>query len=60
MASMIYGEPRFTNDVDMVADIPMGKVSHFCNAFQSPEYYVSESAIREAIQKRFQFNLLHP
>ena len=60
MASMIYGEPRFTNDVDMVADIPMGKVSQFCNAFQSPEYYVYESAIREAIQKRFQFNLLHP
>jgi hypothetical protein len=60
MASMIYGEPRFTNDVDMVADIPMGKVSQFCNAFQPPEYYVSESAIREAIQKRFQFNLLHP
>jgi hypothetical protein len=30
MASMVYGEPRFTNDVDMVADLPMAKVDRFC------------------------------
>jgi len=60
MASMVYGEPRFTNDVDIVADIPCAKVEQFCRHFSEPEYYVSEAAVREAIQRRFQFNLLHP
>lgn len=60
MASMVYGEPRFTNDVDIVADIPLTKVDRFCQHFAAPEYYVSEAAVRDAIQRRFQFNLLHP
>lgn len=60
MASMIYGEPRFTNDVDIVADIPLMKVGRFCQHFAEPEYYVSETAMRDAILRRFQFNLLHP
>lgn len=60
MASMIYGEPRFTNDVDIVADIPLVKVERFCQHFVAPEYYVAEVAIRDAIRRRLQFNLLHP
>lgn len=60
MASMAYGEPRFTNDVDMVADIPLAKVERFCQRFAEPEYYVSAEAVRAAIQGRFQFNVLHP
>jgi hypothetical protein len=60
MASMIYGEPRFTNDVDIVADIPLEKVATFCQHFAAPEFYVSEAAIRDAIRRRFSFNVLHP
>lgn len=60
LASMIYGEPRFTNDVDIVADIPLAKAERFCRHFASPEYFVSEPAVRDAIQRRFQFNVLHP
>jgi hypothetical protein len=60
MASMVYGEPRFTNDVDIVADIPLTKAERFCWHFAAPEYYVSEAAVRDAIQRRFQFNVLHP
>ena len=60
MASMVYGEPRFTNDVDIVADLPSAKVERFCGHFAEPEYYFSEAAVREAIQRRFQFNVLHP
>lgn len=60
MASMIYGEPRFTNDVDIVAEIPLSKADSVCNHFAAPEYYVSDIAILDAILRRSQFNILHP
>jgi hypothetical protein len=60
MASMAYGDPRFTNDVDIVADLKAVHVGRFCQTFGPPEYYVSEMAIRDAIKNRFQFNVLHP
>ena len=59
MASMAYGEPRFTNDVDMLVDLKLDLVAPFCSAFPPPDFYVSESAAREAILRRRQFNLLH-
>lgn len=60
LASMAYGEPRFTNDVDIVAELGMEDVPALCAAFCAPDYYLSESAARDAIAKRFQFNILHP
>ncbi len=60
MASMAYGEPRFTNDVDMVAELTMENVSELLAAFSAPDYYVSEQAVREAIKNHFQFNIIHP
>jgi hypothetical protein len=58
--STVYGEPRFTNDVDIVADLHAERVSDFCAAFPTPEFYLSEDAVRDAVAGRFQFNLLHP
>lgn len=60
MASMAYGEPRFTNDVDIVADLKVEHAVALCEAFRAPDYYLSEAAVREAIARRFQFNILHP
>lgn len=60
MASMLYGEPRFTNDVDIVAELLPEHVPVLAAAFPPPEYYLSESAVRDAIERRFQFNILHP
>lgn len=58
--SSVFGEPRFTRDIDILIDLPLAKVSEFCAAFPSSEYYLSEAAVRDAIVKRFQFNLIHP
>lgn len=58
--STMYGEPRFTNDIDIVAELPAASVTEFCAAFPAPEFYLSEASVREAITNRFQFNLLHP
>jgi len=60
MASMAYGEARFTNDVDILADLTLDKVEALCREFPAPDYYVSPQAIREAIIHRHQFNILHP
>ncbi len=59
MASMSYGEPPFTNDVDILADLKLEGVAPLCAAFLPPDYYVSESAAREAILRRRQFYILH-
>jgi hypothetical protein len=58
--SIVYGEPRFTNDIDIVADLPSASATDFCAAFPAPEFYLSEASVRDAISNRFQFNLLHP
>jgi len=60
MASMAYGEPRFTNDVDIVAELTLETVPSLCSAFAPPDYYVSEQAVRYAVQRRLQFNIIHP
>ena len=59
MASMAYGEPRFTNDVDVLVDLSMDKVDALCREFPSPDYFVSPHAVRQAISSRHQFNILH-
>src|SRR4051794_8425502 len=58
--STVYGEPRFTNDIDVVADLPHDSVRAFCAAFPPPDFFLSEPAVLGAIANRFQFNLLHP
>ncbi len=60
MATIAYGEPRFTNDVDVVVDLPSAKIDAFCAAFAAPEFYCSQDAVRQAVEQHFQFNITHP
>jgi hypothetical protein len=60
MATMTYGEVRFTNDVDIVADFREEHVDAICEAFPTPEFYCSRPAVEDAIRRRFQFNVIHP
>lgn len=60
MASIAYGEPRLTNDIDVVADLRPGQVDAFCAAFPGPEFYCPRDYVADAVRKRFQFNVLHP
>lgn len=59
MASMAYGEPRMTIDVDIVAELQAGHVAEIIAAFPAPEYYVSESAALDAIRRASQFKVIH-
>ncbi|MEM7811979.1 MAG: hypothetical protein AAF532_10920 [Planctomycetota bacterium] len=60
VASSYYGEPRFTNDLDVVAVVERKHVRAFADAFPPDEYYCSSAMIDEAIRLRRQFNIIHP
>ena len=59
-ASIYYGEPRFTQDIDVVVDLKPDHLAAFIERFPSSEFYLSEEAAREAIRTRGQFNVIYP
>ena len=60
MATIAYGEPRFTNDIDVVISLRPEDITRFCDAFPMPEFYVSQDAVKDAVRDRRQFNIIHP
>lgn len=59
LASMAYGEPRFTNDIDILVDVRLEHRDLLMAAFPPPDHYLAESAIRSAIERHGQFNIIH-
>jgi hypothetical protein len=59
-ATIFYGEPRLTNDIDVVVDLSETQVAEFCHLFPEDEFYVSEAAALEAVRANAQFNVIHP
>lgn len=59
-ASIYYGEPRHTIDIDVVADVRQEHIDGLLESFPFPEFYLDREAIREAITRRGQFNIVHP
>lgn len=60
VAGIAYGEPRMTNDIDIVADIREENIPGLIKCFPIDEYYLdADSAIR-AIREKSQFNIIHP
>jgi hypothetical protein len=59
-ATIVYGEVRFTNDIDIVVDLPEARVDNFCRQFPSGQFYVSPEAALDAVRTRGQFNIIHP
>jgi hypothetical protein len=55
IAAMAYGEPRMTNDIDIVAKIEEQHIAGLLESFSQDEYYISDEMIREAIQHQGQF-----
>jgi hypothetical protein len=58
VASIIHGEPRLTNDVDLVAEIKEEQVSSLIAALET-DFYVDDRAMRRAIRERRSFNILY-
>jgi len=60
IASMTYGEPRLTNNIDIVADIKIEQVNLLERYFPHQEFYFDAEMVREAIIHKSQFSLIHP
>ncbi len=57
-ASSLHGVPRMTNDADVVIDADWPAISRLVERLE-PDFYVSESAAREAFRHHTQFNAIH-
>lgn len=60
IASIAYGEPRFTNDIDVVVDMSSTHVDAFKSYFPENEFYLDVESMKKAINHRHQFNIIHP
>lgn len=58
LVSSTQGEPRTTHNIDILVNITRSSIPAFINAFRPPDYYISEAAIEDAIQRKSMFNLL--
>ncbi|HKK91956.1 MAG TPA: nucleotidyl transferase AbiEii/AbiGii toxin family protein [Longimicrobiales bacterium] len=60
IATMSYGEPRATLDVDVVIAMTTSDFEDLQELFPAPEFYLSPDAAREAVRSKEQFNVIHP
>jgi hypothetical protein len=58
VATTAHGMIRSTMDVDLVADMKIEQVASFVAALED-QFYVDEGSIRQAIERRSSFNLIH-
>jgi hypothetical protein len=57
-ATVFYGEPRITNDIDVVVDLSAERVDEFCRQFPEDDFYVSVEAVRAAVDRYSMFNII--
>ena len=58
LASSLQGEPRSTNDIDLVVDLPEERVGALVAAL-GPDFEVDEVALRRAARERSSWNVFH-
>ena len=58
LASSVYGVPRATQDVDLVAEVGLAHIEALTNAL-AKDFYLDADMIREAIKRRGSFNVVH-
>jgi len=62
VASMVYGEPRLTHDIDLVVRLPASKIKPVCDAFPLSDFYCPPEdilAVEARRKRRGHFNLIH-
>jgi hypothetical protein len=58
-ATIAYGEPRFTNDIDVVIALESSQLDAFVCEFPDSDFYLSREAALEAIRDRGMFNIIN-
>jgi len=60
IASIAYGEPRATLDIDVVASLDADNLAAFCARFPSGDFYLDLDTAAVAVRDGTQFNIIHP
>jgi len=51
VASVVYGDPRFTRNIDLVLELREGRAGDFLDAFSPADFYLPPlDALREEIR----------
>ncbi|MDI6734916.1 MAG: hypothetical protein QME42_01770 [bacterium] len=58
VVSSLQGEPRATHDIDMVIAIKRSVAKRLVEFFPSPDFYLDEDSILDAINRQNMFNLI--
>jgi predicted nucleotidyltransferase len=60
VGSMLYGEPRMTNDIDIVVELKEEKIEDFLNQLDEMQYYFpSLEFVKDSVKRKSQFNIIH-
>ncbi len=59
VASMLFGEPRFTNDIDIVVRMDERQSRLLAGVFTGDDWYADPEAAAEAVRRRGMFNIIH-
>ena len=59
VAAALYGEPRFTQDMDLVLRLDHHRGETLARLLTEDGYYVSPGAVRDAVERHFHFNAIH-
>lgn len=55
---ILLGEPRSTHDIDIVIAIQKSQIMKLVENFPSPDFYLDEDSILDAINRQTMFNLI--
>jgi hypothetical protein len=58
-ASGAYGEPRMTQDIDIVVNLRYGDAEELGKRFAPPDFYLNTQSAKQAIRTCGQFNIIH-
>jgi hypothetical protein len=60
VASMVYGEPRATLDIDVVVTLDRSASERLLEAFPAPDFYLSPERVAAVVAEGGNFNAIHP
>ena len=55
LVSSMQGEPRATHDIDILVNISHSAIPPLVDTFTPPDYYLSASAIKDAIRQNSKY-----
>ena len=58
LGSSLYGEPRATNDIDIVVAVTLKRIKEFVGSFPEQDYYADLEMAEDAFRHQSMFNII--